>query len=319
MAGAGLATGMFNLVGNSIGALFQHELDEQTREADREFQRQMQREVFHYNSAPEQRKRLEEAGINPALAFSQGSLGTAVGGVPSSISQPKADFSGIASGLGSTIANVELQSRAIQSDNELKDSQSAINRITAQNKLASDIADLQYKRNLAAKEGKTTEFMDEQLAQLKDMYYLTQKGVAQDILLKRQQINESVSREYLNRVTSNLQRMHIKLVPWQIKQIQQEINESVARVGYLDAEKLGQILDNGKVLPDVYMNLQKYEHLKDNPTESQILNELGLWVDPVTDMLNTGANVRRSKPRSQVKRERTYDSNGNSVTREYQY
>lgn len=105
-------------------------------EKARQFQLDMWNKTNEYNSASAQRKRLEEAGLNPYLMMNGGSAGTAQSSgssAPASASTPlsmqRQDFSGLSNTLSSAlqIANLTKETNAnvqtLQSQKSLYDAQ----------------------------------------------------------------------------------------------------------------------------------------------------------------------------------------------------
>ena len=67
--GAGIAAAG-SVAGNAVSANAAQDLDE----TNRDWQERMWNQTNEYNSTKNQRKRLEEAGINPSLAFHSGAV-----------------------------------------------------------------------------------------------------------------------------------------------------------------------------------------------------------------------------------------------------
>ena len=108
IAGAGsLIGGLFGAVGSSSAAKYQlqaaretNQMNYQIAQENNAFNQRMWEKQNAYNSPVEQRRRLEQAGLNPNLMMNGGSAGTAE-------TAPTADTSGVQQvpDIGSTIAN----------------------------------------------------------------------------------------------------------------------------------------------------------------------------------------------------------------------
>ena len=84
--------------------------------ANRQWQERMWHEANAYNAPLEQRKRLEAAGINPALAFQNGNTGVAASS-PTPNQHTPADYSALGAGI-SAAAQYYLQAKQADANNE---------------------------------------------------------------------------------------------------------------------------------------------------------------------------------------------------------
>ena len=100
--GAGLISGAGSLIGgiaNAFGQSSANETNIQLARENREWQEMMWNKQNEYNSPAAQIQRMREAGLNPALMYSQGNVGNA--GSPGSIPTPQVQP---VTGLGNGIA-----------------------------------------------------------------------------------------------------------------------------------------------------------------------------------------------------------------------
>lgn len=139
--GSALIAGGANLLGNLFGAKSQSDANKQNFEySQRLLQQQMDynTEMWNksneYNAAAQQRKRLEEAGLNPYLMLQGGNAGSAVSALGVSPNAPQAqasrfDFSGIANAANSIYDNavknaqvekLRQEAQAVQIENEYR-------------------------------------------------------------------------------------------------------------------------------------------------------------------------------------------------------
>lgn len=99
--GAGLIAGAGSLVGgiaNAFGQSSANETNIQLARENREWQEMMWNKQNEYNSPAAQIERMREAGLNPALMYSQGNVGNA--GSPGSIPTPQVQpVTGLGNGL----------------------------------------------------------------------------------------------------------------------------------------------------------------------------------------------------------------------------
>lgn len=157
-------------LGGIAGSVMQN-IENENRD-DQQFERQLylMREQNNYNSAPEQRKRLEEAGVNPLLAFGSGNTG-AVGSTPSVPQHTPVSYNELGAGMIAAGSQV-LQSQQIEAQNRNLDADTEIKRQQAMTQYSRDMANLQ--KTLAEENLSKGQyyFLSEQLYQLKDMYDL---------------------------------------------------------------------------------------------------------------------------------------------------
>lgn len=170
LAGAAIGAGISALGGLASSAL-QNAANANLDEENREWQELMWNKNNEYNKPINQRKRLEEAGINPALAFSSGNTGVA-----SSASTPNqhapADFSALGSGFQGA-AGMLLQGQSIEAQNRNLDADTEIKAQIAMTQYARDMASLEESLSRGNLSKGQYYLVSEQLRQLKDMFELT--------------------------------------------------------------------------------------------------------------------------------------------------
>lgn len=156
LVGAALVTGTASL----LGGLFTNKSSAEEAQKNREFQERMLDKQLNYasmqwerdaryNSASAQRKRLEQAGLNPYLFMSGGSAGTASsvspGSAPSgnmaSLQNPAA---GLPAGFTQALSAIS-QSKLNQSQQNLLNSQAGLNEIEAKTKARANEAEILLK------------------------------------------------------------------------------------------------------------------------------------------------------------------------------
>lgn len=182
MVGAALVTGGASL----LGGLFTNAASAEEAQKNREFQEKMLNKQLdyasmqwernaRYNSASEQRKRLEEAGLNPYLFMSGGSAGTASAVSPGTApSGSMASFQNPAAGLPagfSQALSAIAQSKLNESQQNVLDSQAGLNEIEARTKQRSNEAEILLKLSQSgliseqkARQVIENQFLPEQLA-----------------------------------------------------------------------------------------------------------------------------------------------------------
>lgn len=110
----------FEILGGAALSLGNTILNRVESSDQRQFLRSMWDANNRYNSPAAQRKRLEQAGINPAFAMQNGMMDSGAASQPSAPSLPSYDFSPASSALN-TAAQLDLQERQVESDARLKD------------------------------------------------------------------------------------------------------------------------------------------------------------------------------------------------------
>lgn len=243
-------------VGGLASSVLQNEVNEERDYQQFQYQQQLMREMNHYNSAPEQRKRLEQAGINAALAFSQGHTG-AVGSTPSVPQHTPADFSALGAGFRDAGALL-LQSRQVEAQNRNLDADTEIKNQQAMTQYSRDMAEIQ---KILAEENLSKSrryLLEEQLYQLKDMYDLTKAKNYSELqnVISQTALNEQMRIAKAVEIDLSQKRFMLdkRLSEAQISAISQQIAESVARIRQTD-ESLAQ---NAKAIAnDVIHNMNQ--------------------------------------------------------------
>lgn len=156
LVGASLISGL----GSLFGGLFTNSSSASEAQKNRDFQEKMLEKQMNYasmqwerdaryNSASAQRKRLEQAGLNPYLMMSGGSSGTASSVGPGSApSGSMASFQNPASGLPagfSQALSAISQSKLNQSQQNVLNSQAGLNEIEAKTKQRANEAEILLK------------------------------------------------------------------------------------------------------------------------------------------------------------------------------
>ena len=296
--------------------------------ATREWQEKMWNKNNLYNTPLNQRKRLEEAGINPALAFANGNIGVA-SSAPNAVNHTPVDYSALGSGLSSAGAMV-LQASQIKAQNDLTRSQAEAQKLQNQYITAEKIAEIDKLIEEKKKIGADTSYLEWMRDRSMNLYDMESKKAYNDILLSQAQARREAAQAYLFEIDGKLRHLqnvaNLKFTDTQIQHLKADIERVVAETGVLSEKKLYQILSNANMLPDVKKALRISERMDSNPNETEILDALGLWLDPVSEAVGTGTSVynartgrKASAPRAKVKRERKYDGNGNSLVTEYDY
>lgn len=316
-----------SIVGGVAGSAMTNSANQGLDQANRDWQEKMWHANNEYNTPLNQRKRLEEAGINPALAFQNGNTGVA-SSAPTPNQHTPADWSGVGTGI-SQGAQYILQASQVHAQNELLKSQAEAQNIHNQNLLREDIARIDELIARKNERGENTDYLRWQRERSQALYDAESKKAYHDILEIDARTRQENASAYLMEIDSRLRHLQnvvgIQFTQTQMNHLKADINRIVEETGYLTERKLYQILDNARMLPDVKRALRLSERMDNNPNETEILDALGIWLDPVSQSIDAGSKVynartgRKGLARSKVKRERKYDGNGNSVTTEYDY
>lgn len=314
-------------IGSIAGAAMTNAANERLDQANRDWQEKMWRANNEYNTPLNQRNRLEEAGINPALAFQNGNTGVA-SSAPTPNQHTPADWSAVGTGISQGVQYV-LQASQVKAQNELLKSQTEAQNIHNQNLLREDIARIDELIARKNERGENTDLLRWQRERSQALYDAESKKAYHEIMEIDARTRQENASAYLMEIDSRLRNLQnvvgIRFTNAQIDHLRADIKRIVEETGYLSERRLYQILDNASMLPDVKKALRMSERMDNNPTETDILDALGLWLDPVTQSIDAGSKVynartgRKGLSRSTVKRERKYDGNGNSVTTEYDY
>lgn len=186
---------------------------------NRQWQEDRMREQNAYNHPSQQMARLREAGINPHLAYSQGSISNSSAGVNSPASHPQ-DFSGIGDAAQSYIATRMQQTQIDQMKKsiEVADAEKSL-------KEAQEIATLSG----AAK-------TDQELLEMQSL--LQTKIDQSKANLNQTNVNTELARKQIEKVLQDVSSSKTgqKLSESQITKIGQEIQESVARIKLLKSQ-----------------------------------------------------------------------------------
>ena len=123
---AALGAGI-SVLGSLLSSSAQNSANASMDRETREWQEKMWSRNNEYNTPLNQRKRLEAAGINPALAFQNGNTGVA-SSTPSAVQHTPADYSSIGAGF-SQAGQMILQAQNVAAQNELLKSQAEAQKI----------------------------------------------------------------------------------------------------------------------------------------------------------------------------------------------
>lgn len=304
LVGAGLSA-LGGFASSSMQNAANASMDEETRK----WQEKMWNKNNQYNTPLAQRHRLEQAGINPALAFQSGNTGVASSS-PSAVQHTPADYSALGAGINNAGAQI-LQAQQVSAQTELlksqKTAQDIVNRFTSLEK----IAQIQKLISEKQKIGADTSFLDWQLDRSQALFDAEQKKAYHDILAIDAKTNLDNSNAYIAQIDGKFRalqnRTNINFTNAQINHVQADIQRVVAETGVLTEKKLYQILENAGMLPEVKKAIRISDRMDKNPTETQVLDAIGLWLDPVTEAIDAGSKVSnartgRIKARSAQKR-----------------
>lgn len=295
LIGAGISA-----VGGIASSLFSSSSNADLDNVNRQWQERMWHESNQYNAPVEQRKRMEAAGINPALAFQSGNTGVAASSPTPNQHSPQ-DFSALGSGFQgagqmiaqrASIKQMEQQTELLQSQ---KTAQDIVNRFTSLEKI------VQIDKMIAEKEkiGADTSFLKWQLDRSMALFDAEQKKAYHDILALDARANLDNANAYIAQIDGKFRELqnkaNLNFTNSQIRHVQTDIQRIVAETGVLSEKKLYQILENAGMLPDVKKALRISERMDSNPNETVILDALGLWLDPVTEAIDAGTKVSNAR------------------------
>lgn len=316
-----------SIAGAVTGASMTNSANQGLDQANRDWQEKMWHVNNEYNTPANQRKRLEEAGINPALAFQNGNSGVA-SSAPTPNQHTPADWSAVGTGI-SQGAQFMLQASQVRSQNELLKSQAEAQQLHNQNILREDIARIDALIAQKEERGENADFLRWQKTRSMALYDAESKKMYHETMEIDARTRQENASAYLMEIDSRLRHLQnvvgVQFTQAQINHLKADINRIVEETGYLTERKLYQILDNARMLPDVKRALRLSERMDNNPNETEILDALGIWLDPVSQSIDAGSKVynartgRKGLARSRVKRERKYDGTGNYVMTEYDY
>ena len=157
IAAAAIGAGI-SAIGGMLASSSQNSANASMDRETRQWQESMWHKNNEYNTPLNQRKRLEEAGINPALAFQNGNTGVA-SSAPNAINHTPVDYSALGAGLSQAGAMV-LQAQNVEAQNELLKSQSEAQRIENQSLHLRRIAEWQKLKEEAKKVGEDSSWIN---------------------------------------------------------------------------------------------------------------------------------------------------------------
>lgn len=217
-------------------------LDEETRK----WQEKMWEKNNEYNTPVNQRRRLEAAGINPALAFANGNTGVA-SSAPSAVQHTPADYSALGSGLSQAGA-MALQAQNYEANNELLASQAEGNRIDNLTRLQKNIAEIDNLIADAKQKGANTSFLEWQKDQSMMLYdalykrnYAEVENIRMDTELKSQMKRKEFAladyQEILNKYGVKNQEKILRNLDAQYMEILSAAANNNASAAYAAAQK----------------------------------------------------------------------------------
>lgn len=293
-----IAAALLGAVGGMAASVLQNEANEERDYQQFKYQQQLMREQNYYNSAPQQRQRLEMAGINPALAMSQGHFGTATS-TPSVPQHTPVDYSALGAGMTAAGSQV-LQSLQIDAQNRNLEADTEIKRQQAMTQYSRDMANIQKTLSEENLSNAQRYMLNEQLYQLKDMYDLTkaqnyaqlQNVMSQSALNNQLKLAKALEME----LSQKRFFMDKRLTDAQITAISQQISESVARIRQTD-ESLS--LNAKAIANDVVHAMNQdaaaFENIglsKETISSEKFRNYVGAAAAPIIGAVGTAAAVK---------------------------
>lgn len=237
-------------IGSLVGGLFSNKSSAEEAQKNRDFQEKMLEKQMNYasmqwerdaryNSASAQRKRLEQAGLNPYLMMSGGSAGTASSVSPGSApSGSMASFQNPAAGLPagfSQALSAISQSKLNESQQNVLNSQAGLNEIEAKTKQRANEAEILLKLSQSGliSEQKARQVIENQF--LPDQLAANVKGTKANIRKLEAEAKLSDSMRYMNeaqlpfipqKIQAELLQMasNVSLNNANIKKISEDIN-----------------------------------------------------------------------------------------------
>lgn len=248
----GLAAAGINAVGNLASSSYQAALNSDLNYENKAWNLKMWDLNNTYNHPKYQRNRLEEAGINPALAMQDNA--NVASQQPNQVPSVPYDLSGIGSGISNAMANL-LQARQIESETSLLDSQTEGQRIHNMTLYAKDVADIAQALAAAKKSGADTTWLEWQYERSQAMFDAEYKRNYHEILaLDAKTDLDNTHAEYqklLNRFAPNQQKIITENLIKQGMEIDSNVNRNnraaaldAAREALTDAQKSGVVIDN---------------------------------------------------------------------------
>lgn len=178
LAAAAIGAGV-SALGGLLSSSMQNSANANLDRENREWQEKMWHESNAYNAPVEQRKRLEAAGINPALAFQNGNTGVAAN-APTPNQHAPADYSALGAGI-SNAAAAYFNATQQNAQTELIKSQVQGQRIENQYKALEKISQIQKTIEDRKKTGADTKLLEWELQKNMDLYDATYKQAYADV------------------------------------------------------------------------------------------------------------------------------------------
>lgn len=182
---AGLAGSAAQVVGTLAAQSSQNAANYDLNYENKAWQLKMMNLQNRYNSPLQQRRRLEQAGINPALAMQDSNPNMAASN-PNLPNQISMDYSQLGSGLSSAVANY-LQSEQVHSQNELLKSQTEAYRIDNLTRNAKNLVELQKVKSEMEKNNEDTKHINWMIDRSMALFDADQKKAYSDIRLQNSQ------------------------------------------------------------------------------------------------------------------------------------
>lgn len=182
-----------------------------------------QREMMEYNSPVNQVRRLRQAGLNPALAMTNGMMDS--GNVSQAAPpMPQFDTNQLAEGVRSS-RQLQLQERSTNAQVANTEANTEAQRIRNKTQLMRDLAELMNMRAKMAESNKNTEFLDKQIAfRQKEIDWFDRRTGAEVARSEAEAKSVDANAEY--------QRILNRFAPRQQEALLRQIN---ANAGALDA------------------------------------------------------------------------------------
>lgn len=167
IAAAALGAGI-SALGGLLSSSAQNSANASMDRETRAWQENMWYKNNEYNTPVNQRKRLEEAGINPALAFQNGNTGVA-SSAPSAVNHTPADYSALGAGFSQAAMQL-MQGQQVAAQTDLLKSQAEAQKIDNQTLHVRRLAEWQKLKEDARKTGSDTKWIDWQIDKDMAMY-----------------------------------------------------------------------------------------------------------------------------------------------------
>lgn len=294
---AGLAGAAAQVVGTLAAQSSQNAANYDLNYENKAWQLKMMNLQNYYNSPLQQRRRLEQAGINPALAMQDTNPNMAASN-PNLPSQIPMDMSSIGAGISNALGYL-LQSKKNDAEIGLLKEQASAERIDNMTRHALKLQTLMNMKAEYAKLGKDTEYIDWQIDREQALFDAEQKKQYHEIMNIDSSTRLQNANAYIAEVSGKFSeiehRLGISFTSSQIREVNANIKRVVAETGVLSEQKLYQILSNAKIIPDVKKALRMSNRMDENPNETDILDALGLWLDPVTDAIDVGSDMYKAR------------------------